>query len=450
MDDGVKLSDIFENEMLKVSVLSQVAFGYLDEQINVKKEVEKFNKRYRDNSFWVNTFNKFSDGIWGDDYANAKMELYESLADANLRSQMVVSDFKEAVDGLKDKFYGCDFSTLESMASSLNSTSGILNSTEFASAGYSVLDSINKSRENIADEINNLNKNIVIFDSEDKHLDSEEYLKSKIRDEHYYRFEPYRNSLEKCIEILEHNSASCDNCGALKKQLSDFSRKHHGGSFPKKLKRYCMRKLGFSLRIEKLAKVEIKLKKDFIVSSNMVNSYVDSAIKKLNELKGISSDVDVRKLEILAKKLVSAHNDGNHGDTKKFAILLKENLCEIKDILKQKEERSWMLAETSREILVPGLSLTSTYKILAGNEMASSGTKFSDAKIVEKLFSLGYKTDEISSTLDKFSPNFVNTSSKVLVSKISKVVDSSKKTFIKEAVQTSNRSEQKRESSFER
>ena len=109
-----------------------------------------------------------------------------------------------------------------------------------------------------------------------------------------------------------------------------------------------------------------------------------------------------------------------------------------------------MLAETSREILVPGLSLTSTYKILAGNEMASSGTKFSDAKIVEKLFSLGYKTDEISSTLDKFSPNFVNTSSKVLVSQISKVVDSSKKTFIKEAVQTSNRSEQKRESSFER
>ncbi len=100
---------------------------------------------------------------------------------------------------------------------------------------------------------------------------------------------------------------------------------------------------GLSLRIEKLAKVEIKLKKDFIVSSNMVNSYVDSAIKKLNELKGISSDVDVRKLEILAKKLVSAHNDGNHGDTKKFAILLKENLCEIKDILKQKEERSWML-----------------------------------------------------------------------------------------------------------
>lgn len=146
------LSDVFEDEMLKISVLSQVAFGYFDEQVEVKEELERFNSRYRDNSFWVNTLNKFQDGVWGDDYANLKMELNERMADANLRSQMVVADFKEAVDSLKDKFYGCDFSALEKLASDLYSTSGILNSTEFSSLGYSVLEALGRSKEDITAE----------------------------------------------------------------------------------------------------------------------------------------------------------------------------------------------------------------------------------------------------------------------------------------------------------
>lgn len=445
------LSNIFEDEMLQVSVLSQVAFGYLDEQVKAKEELEKFNSRYRDNSFWVNTVNKFQDGVWGDDYASLKMELNEKMADANLRSQMVVLDFKEAVDSLKDKFYGCDFSALEKLASDLHSASGILNSTEFSHQGYAVLETINHNKDAIIDEISNLNKNTIIFSPDDNNLDSEEYLKSQLQVEHYFQFEPYRHSLEKCIELLDHNAASCDKCASIKRQLSDFKRKYRGGSFTKKLKRYCLRKMGFSLRIEKLAKMEIGLKKDAKVSDKMVKSYIEAVNDKLEKLKGLPLDTDMRKLEFLSKKLSMAHKEGNDGDTKKFAMLLKNGFLELKDTLKQREERSWVLAEASKEFLVPGLSLAKTYKILAGNEMSNVGTRFSDDKVVEKLLSLGYKTDEISSALDKFSPNFINTSSKMMVSKLSKSINfSTKRESVREPIKNSREPVQKNNSGYER
>lgn len=209
--------------------------------------------------------------------------------------------------------------------------------------------------------------------------------------------------------------------------------------------------MGFSLRIEKLAKMEIGLKKEAKVSGKMVKTYIDAVNSKLNELKELSSDVDTRKLELLSKKLLVAYNDGNDGDTKKFAMLLKNGFLEFKDTMKKREERSWVLAEASKEFLVPGLSLAKTYKILAGNEMLASGTRFSDVKVVEKLFSLGYKTDEISNALDKFSPNFTNISSKTMVSKIGKSVNSSaKRESVREPVGNTRQSEQRNNSGYER
>ena len=225
---------------------------------------------------------------------------------------------------------------------------------------------------------------------------------------------------DKCILDLKAEQIA-------QKNLKEFNEKYNSGSFIKDN----FNRLRDGLTGNAFKEKQQQLSNEVNKASNTADNSIGAFYSTCKEIESISKGLDYNKVASKGNVLKNALKHGKLGVLKEVSKEFKQELNVYKDAavsLGVKTERLADIASSKSSVLMPGMSASECYKVLAKQELVQSSDssfKIPDQKIVDVMLKSGFTVDNVKDALDTYSPNFVK---KGVESKI--LVENSKKQII--------------------